>query len=214
PNLDDLFGRQSGTTSGYSYSAANENKSVNWEEPTLDDYLLNHKKDSIATGDPMADFSDSSSVDSDSSGVTNKRKYAKDEDEDEDEPESLDVPFYFQPLNPHAFDVFYKTRGMDVLSAKVFKGQLKEMVLEIRERLDGVLNGDVDVQAFEAKVQELFSRPDFLEEVDESTQERRSLVVPLEEYSRTKDAKDRMRDVKQDPSFEAFLGWTEPLDVI
>ncbi|CAA6668146.1 unnamed protein product [Spirodela intermedia] len=44
PNLNGLFGRQSGTTAGYSYSAANKNKGVIWEESTLYDYLLNPKK--------------------------------------------------------------------------------------------------------------------------------------------------------------------------
>lgn len=44
PNLNGLFGRQSGTTLGYSYSAANKNMAVNWGENTLYDYLLNPKK--------------------------------------------------------------------------------------------------------------------------------------------------------------------------
>ncbi|XP_020584747.1 cytochrome c-like [Phalaenopsis equestris] len=44
PNLNGLFGRQSGTTSGYSYSTANKNMAVIWEESTLYDYLLNPKK--------------------------------------------------------------------------------------------------------------------------------------------------------------------------
>ncbi|XP_028549110.1 cytochrome c-like [Dendrobium catenatum] len=44
PNLNGLFGRQSGTTSGYSYSTANKNKAVIWEESTLYEYLLNPKK--------------------------------------------------------------------------------------------------------------------------------------------------------------------------
>ncbi|KAH0452413.1 hypothetical protein IEQ34_019712 [Dendrobium chrysotoxum] len=44
PNLNGLFGRQSGTTSGYSYSAANKNMAVIWQESTLYDYLLNPKK--------------------------------------------------------------------------------------------------------------------------------------------------------------------------
>eukprot|EP00258_Populus_trichocarpa_P023653 XP_024439672.1 cytochrome c isoform X1 [Populus trichocarpa] len=44
PNLNGLFGRQSGTTTGYSYSAANKNMAVMWEEKTLYDYLLNPKK--------------------------------------------------------------------------------------------------------------------------------------------------------------------------
>uniref|UniRef100_K3XMJ2 Cytochrome c domain-containing protein n=2 Tax=Setaria italica TaxID=4555 RepID=K3XMJ2_SETIT len=44
PNLNGLFGRQSGTTPGYSYSSANKNMAVIWEENTLYDYLLNPKK--------------------------------------------------------------------------------------------------------------------------------------------------------------------------
>lgn len=44
PNLNGLFGRQSGTTPGYSYSSANKNMAVIWEESTLYDYLLNPKK--------------------------------------------------------------------------------------------------------------------------------------------------------------------------
>lgn len=44
PNLNGLFGRQSGTTAGYSYSAANKSMAVIWEEKALYDYLLNPKK--------------------------------------------------------------------------------------------------------------------------------------------------------------------------
>eukprot|EP00252_Welwitschia_mirabilis_P004610 TRINITY_DN1491_c0_g2_i1.p1 TRINITY_DN1491_c0_g2~~TRINITY_DN1491_c0_g2_i1.p1 ORF type:complete len:114 (+),score=18.13 TRINITY_DN1491_c0_g2_i1:165-506(+) len=44
PNLHGLFGRQSGTAAGYSYSAANKNKAVIWGEDTLYEYLLNPKK--------------------------------------------------------------------------------------------------------------------------------------------------------------------------
>ena len=44
PNLGGLFGRVSGTTEGFSYSAANKNKGVKWGEETLYDYLLNPKK--------------------------------------------------------------------------------------------------------------------------------------------------------------------------
>ncbi|PKA57174.1 Cytochrome c [Apostasia shenzhenica] len=44
PNLNGLFGRQSGIVPGYSYSAANKNKAVIWQESTLYDYLLNPKK--------------------------------------------------------------------------------------------------------------------------------------------------------------------------
>ena len=44
PNLHGLFGRQSGQAEGYSYSAANKNSGVVWEDKTLFDYLLNPKK--------------------------------------------------------------------------------------------------------------------------------------------------------------------------
>ena len=44
PNLGGLFGRVSGTTEGFAYSAANKNKGVKWGEETLYDYLLNPKK--------------------------------------------------------------------------------------------------------------------------------------------------------------------------
>ena len=44
PNLGGLFGRQSGTMDGFSYSKANKEKAVHWEEETLYDYLLAPKK--------------------------------------------------------------------------------------------------------------------------------------------------------------------------
>eukprot|EP00243_Klebsormidium_subtile_P011521 TRINITY_DN6561_c0_g1_i1.p1 TRINITY_DN6561_c0_g1~~TRINITY_DN6561_c0_g1_i1.p1 ORF type:complete len:115 (-),score=15.55 TRINITY_DN6561_c0_g1_i1:365-709(-) len=44
PNLGGLFGRTSGTAAGYSYSAANKSKAVEWKEETLYEYLLNPKK--------------------------------------------------------------------------------------------------------------------------------------------------------------------------
>jgi len=44
PNLNGLFGRKSGLAPGFSYSAANVNKGVVWEEDTLFDYLLAPKK--------------------------------------------------------------------------------------------------------------------------------------------------------------------------
>ncbi|KAH0731826.1 hypothetical protein KY289_003014 [Solanum tuberosum] len=47
PNLNGLFGRQSGTTAGYSYSNANKNMAVTWGENTLYDYLLNPKKSGL-----------------------------------------------------------------------------------------------------------------------------------------------------------------------
>lgn len=44
PNLNGLFGRQSGTASGFSYSDANKSKGVTWNEATLDTYLQDPKK--------------------------------------------------------------------------------------------------------------------------------------------------------------------------
>ena len=44
PNLGGLFGRQSGTMDGFSYSKANKEKAVHWDENTLYDYLLAPKK--------------------------------------------------------------------------------------------------------------------------------------------------------------------------
>ena len=44
PNLGGLFGRQSGTMEGFSYSKANKEKAVHWDENTLYDYLLAPKK--------------------------------------------------------------------------------------------------------------------------------------------------------------------------
>jgi len=44
PNLNGLFGRQTGQAAGYSYSQANINKGITWGEDTLFEYLLNPKK--------------------------------------------------------------------------------------------------------------------------------------------------------------------------
>ncbi|EFJ13758.1 hypothetical protein SELMODRAFT_171122 [Selaginella moellendorffii] len=44
PNLHGLIGRTSGTCPGFSFSAANKNKAVEWSEETLYEYLLNPKK--------------------------------------------------------------------------------------------------------------------------------------------------------------------------
>jgi cytochrome c len=44
PNLHGLFGRTSGTVPGFSYSTANKNAGVNWNEDTLFAYLENPKK--------------------------------------------------------------------------------------------------------------------------------------------------------------------------
>ncbi|KAJ7202882.1 cytochrome c C1 [Mycena pura] len=44
PNLHGLFGRKSGQVEGFSYTAANVNKGVIWEESTLFEYLENPKK--------------------------------------------------------------------------------------------------------------------------------------------------------------------------
>ncbi|XP_051842103.1 cytochrome c 2-like [Antechinus flavipes] len=44
PNLWGLFGRRTGQASGYSYSEANKNKGIIWNETNLVEYLENPKK--------------------------------------------------------------------------------------------------------------------------------------------------------------------------
>jgi cytochrome c len=44
PNLNGLFGRQTGQAAGFSYSQANISKGITWEDETLFEYLLNPKK--------------------------------------------------------------------------------------------------------------------------------------------------------------------------
>lgn len=44
PNLYGLFGRKSGTVENYSYTPANKEKGVIWNEETLFEYLENPKK--------------------------------------------------------------------------------------------------------------------------------------------------------------------------
>jgi cytochrome c2 len=39
PNLHGVFGRKSGQAEGFSYTAANVNKGVVWEEDTMFEYL-------------------------------------------------------------------------------------------------------------------------------------------------------------------------------
>ncbi|GAB5035757.1 cytochrome c [Nannochloropsis oceanica] len=40
PNLNGIFGRQSGQAENYSYSTANKNSGIMWGEDTLFEYLL------------------------------------------------------------------------------------------------------------------------------------------------------------------------------
>jgi cytochrome c len=44
PNLWNFFGRKSGQADGYSYSKANKDSGIIWDEKNLFDYLLNPKK--------------------------------------------------------------------------------------------------------------------------------------------------------------------------
>ncbi|CEH13723.1 cytochrome c [Ceraceosorus bombacis] len=44
PNLHGLFGRKTGQVEGFSYTAANVNKGVTWDQDTLFEYLENPKK--------------------------------------------------------------------------------------------------------------------------------------------------------------------------
>jgi cytochrome c len=41
PVLNGLFGRHSGSIEGYSYSAANKNSGITWDEPTFREYIQN-----------------------------------------------------------------------------------------------------------------------------------------------------------------------------
>merc|ERR1711862_644997 len=44
PNLHGFWGRKSGEADGYSFSAANKNSGIIWEQQTMFDYLENPKK--------------------------------------------------------------------------------------------------------------------------------------------------------------------------
>ncbi|KFY17350.1 hypothetical protein V491_05025 [Pseudogymnoascus sp. VKM F-3775] len=44
PNLFGLFGRQTGSVEGYSYTDANKQKAITWNTDTLFEYLENPKK--------------------------------------------------------------------------------------------------------------------------------------------------------------------------
>ncbi|KAE8596543.1 hypothetical protein XENTR_v10016142 [Xenopus tropicalis] len=44
PNLHGLFGRKTGQAEGFSYTDANKNKGIVWDEGTLLEYLENPKK--------------------------------------------------------------------------------------------------------------------------------------------------------------------------
>ena len=44
PNLNGLFGRETGSAEGYSYSQANKSKKITWNDDTLLEYLENPKK--------------------------------------------------------------------------------------------------------------------------------------------------------------------------
>jgi cytochrome c len=44
PSLDGVIGRKAGTVPGYSYSTANKNSGLTWDEATLDKYLVNPQK--------------------------------------------------------------------------------------------------------------------------------------------------------------------------
>ena len=44
PNLNGMFGRQSGLAEGFSYSKANKESGIIWENQTLFDFLLAPKK--------------------------------------------------------------------------------------------------------------------------------------------------------------------------
>lgn len=43
PKLNGLFGRKAGSVDGYSYSAANKNSGITWDEATFAEYIKNPK---------------------------------------------------------------------------------------------------------------------------------------------------------------------------
>lgn len=43
PELNGLFGRKAGTVSGYSYSPANKNSGITWDETTFREYIKDPK---------------------------------------------------------------------------------------------------------------------------------------------------------------------------
>ncbi|MCK6453905.1 MAG: cytochrome c family protein [Alphaproteobacteria bacterium] len=43
PKLNGLFGRKAGSVEGYSYSAANKNSGITWDEATFAEYIKNPK---------------------------------------------------------------------------------------------------------------------------------------------------------------------------
>jgi cytochrome c len=43
PELNGLFGRKAGTVAGYSYSAANKNSGITWDEATFREYIKDPK---------------------------------------------------------------------------------------------------------------------------------------------------------------------------
>jgi cytochrome c len=47
PNLHGLYGRKSGQAAGYSYTAANQDKGVVWEDQTLFDVSCNRVIESL-----------------------------------------------------------------------------------------------------------------------------------------------------------------------
>ncbi|XP_055973645.1 cytochrome c-like [Sorex fumeus] len=49
PNLHGLFGRKTGQATGFSYTVANKNKGITWNEDTLMEYLEDPKKHSPGT---------------------------------------------------------------------------------------------------------------------------------------------------------------------
>ena len=43
PQLNGMFGRKSGTVEGYSYTEANKNSNITWDEKTFSEYILDPK---------------------------------------------------------------------------------------------------------------------------------------------------------------------------
>lgn len=63
PELNGLIGRQSGSVTGYSYSAANKNSGLTWDEATFREYIKNPKAKMPGTKMVFAGLKDEKKID-------------------------------------------------------------------------------------------------------------------------------------------------------
>ncbi|MGB3864491.1 MAG: cytochrome c family protein [Xanthobacteraceae bacterium] len=63
PELNGLIGRHSGSVTGYSYSAANKNSGLTWDEPTFREYIKDPKAKIPGTKMVYAGLKDEKKID-------------------------------------------------------------------------------------------------------------------------------------------------------